>query len=234
MGARERYLLILYRTMVLSSQPIKTMALHGDAFKVNLGDLPTWLAFVAAAVAAYFVYGQLKGQRAEIARQTRLLERQQADQIDVSLHTDDAVPPASPQAKNEPNWTVYITNGSRRPIRDIMATIVPAPGMDSAAATQRADIVTVTVRDSKVPEASAHASTLLKINVEAIALLRAGAIAGLVFQYRLKEYPKPRFAVEFTDDAGLRWQIDSDLHLQRIPEKHLTWTWTGALKPPDH
>jgi hypothetical protein len=209
--------------MGTSSHLIKVMASHSEAFKVNLGDLPTWLAFVAAAVAAYFVYGQLKSQREEIARQTRQLERQQADQIDVMLHADDAVPPAASQAKNNPNWMVYVTNGSRRPIRDITSTMVPAPDMDSIAAIMVASVLTVSVGDSK------PASAIYKIEVPAIVLLRAGMSLGLVFPARVSEYPKPCFTIEFSDDAGLRWQIDSDLHLQKLSEPLRRRTWLRGI-----
>jgi hypothetical protein len=203
------------------------MAPHSEALSINLGDLPTWLGFIAAAIAAYFVYGQLKGQRAEIGRQTRQLERQQADQIDVMLHGDDAVPPAVGQAKNNPNWMVYITNNSRRPIRDITATMMPEIGMDSVEATQIANIVTVTIGDSK------PVSAIYKVILPAVTLLRAGKAAGLVFACRISDYPKPRFAVEFTDDAGLRWQIDTDLHLQKAGEPRQTQPWSGLFAPPD-
>jgi hypothetical protein len=50
---------------------------------VNMGDLPTWLGVLAASVAAVFVYLQLRSQQRELARQVRVLERQQADLIDL-------------------------------------------------------------------------------------------------------------------------------------------------------
>lgn len=177
-------LLIPHQTMGPSSRLIKIMASQGEAFKINVGDLPTWLAFITAAVAAYFVYGQLKAQQAEIARQVRQLERQQADKIDVMLHADDAVPPAVGQVGNNPNWMVYVTNGSHRPIRDIIATIVPALGMDSVAADQTANVLTVSIGDSR------PASGIYRVKVPVIVLLRAGMAAGLVFPFRTSEYPK--------------------------------------------
>jgi hypothetical protein len=47
-------------------------------------------------------------------------------------------------------------------------------------------------------------------------VLRAGGQAGFL----MPEPPGPgqRALVRFTDDAGLRWQLDNELHLERLVE----------------
>lgn len=58
-----------------------TSAAHSS---VSLGDLPTWIAAVGGLAAAYVVLRQLAVQRADSIRQTRQLERQQANGVDVT------------------------------------------------------------------------------------------------------------------------------------------------------
>src|ERR1700722_14493410 len=45
------------------------------------GDVPTWLAFVTAAVAGGVALRQLRDQQGELQRQAQQLDRQQADKV---------------------------------------------------------------------------------------------------------------------------------------------------------
>ena len=42
-----------------------------------------------------------------------------------------------------------------------------------------------------------------------------------VFPYSVTANPGARMMVHFTDDAGLHWQVDQDLHLEPLDER--TW-----------
>lgn len=52
-------------------------------------------------------------------------------------------------------------------------------------------------------------------NRETLPVLRAGHSAVLIWPFTTDRYPNARFTARFTDDAGLRWQIDNDLHLEK-------------------
>lgn len=47
-------------------------------------------------------------------------------------------------------------------------------------------------------------------------LIRAGSRYGFLVRFDLKKNPDTRLAARFTDDAGLHWQINQDLHLERL------------------
>jgi Phage integrase family len=99
-------------------------------FHVNLGDLPTWLGVAAASFAAVFVYLQLRSQQREFARQVAALQRLQADDVDVVPERIQARGMLAPDGRSQFYWALEVSNGSRRPIRDVAAKIEPAKGAD--------------------------------------------------------------------------------------------------------
>ena len=48
-------------------------------------------------------------------------------------------------------------------------------------------------------------------------LIRAGVSLGFTFQLAANDHKDASFTVQFTDDVGLRWKIDNDLRLQKLP-----------------
>lgn len=52
-----------------------------------------------------------------------------------------------------------------------------------------------------------------------IPLVRADETGGLVFPVGTTLNPDARMTVRFTDDAGLHWQIDHDLHLEKLDNR---------------
>jgi hypothetical protein len=50
-------------------------------------------------------------------------------------------------------------------------------------------------------------------------VLRAGHKGAFVWSFTLAKYPDLLYWVRFTDDAGLHWEIDTDLHLKRLPAR---------------
>lgn len=49
--------------------------------------------------------------------------------------------------------------------------------------------------------------------------MRPGARFGFLVRLDVSAYPDTRLATRFTDDAGLHWQIDQDLHLQQLDNR---------------
>jgi hypothetical protein len=178
---------------------------HGNSFHVDLGDLPTWLGVAAAAVAAFFVYRQLAAQsaqlkvlqeqlelqRAETARQTAAVERQQANDVEVRRAS-------RAQATGNARWRAVIHNGSSRPIRDVAARIECEPGAEP----QR-------------PFEFMLGEDRPYRNGANIRVLHKGEQGSLGFQVPRHDHPDAEITVRFDDDAGLHWEIDHNMHLMR-------------------
>ncbi len=56
-------------------------------------------------------------------------------------------------------------------------------------------------------------------NADTMRVLRSGHTAGFVWTFTLARYPEIVPTARFTDDAGLHWQIDADLHLEKLAER---------------
>jgi hypothetical protein len=52
-----------------------------------------------------------------------------------------------------------------------------------------------------------------------IPLIRAGEAASFVFTAGTEEHPKAQVTARLTDDAGLHWQVDPDLHLEKLGDR---------------
>jgi hypothetical protein len=51
-------------------------------------------------------------------------------------------------------------------------------------------------------------------------VIKAGASGGFIWSSGDKpDLQGSQFWVRFTDDAGLHWEIDNDLHLEKLPER---------------
>lgn len=170
--------------------------------------MPTWVAVAAAAIAALIALRAPKSQNKEFARQVAVLERQQADQVDVR---------SSPVSANRvlkhgaATWSssyrgMTVDNGSRRPIRDIAAMLSPGDG-------------TALIGTSEAGFTLASGTTQYQSGV--LPLLRAGGECSFRFDVLTSEHPKATILIPFDDDAGLHWQIDQNLHLQKL--EHRDW-----------
>jgi len=173
------------------------------------GDFPTWLAVIGAIIGALAALRQLRSQQKDIARQTQLLERQQANAID--LLPDKATGAGSgvlPPGSEELVHAARVTNGSSRPIRNVASRIEPGPGESPQLATRIGEWV---------PTGPLDRTFLSWRDGSHVAVIRADAREFLFpFPFIAKDYPAARIAIRFTDDAGLHWQIDHDLHLEKL------------------
>lgn len=52
-----------------------------------------------------------------------------------------------------------------------------------------------------------------------VPLIRAGSQYGFLLRFDLEHNPDARLAARFTDDAGIHWQIDHDLHLEKLDNR---------------
>lgn len=214
------------------SAVIALVLTQGNSPEVAWGDVPTWALFVGAFAAALIALRQLRIQQDDSARLTRQLERQQADEIDFTWcpATRVLIMITPPGAMSTAGRTiVVVSNNSTRPIRYVTSHIRRAGGiMDPVK-------LGVTVENQLT---SAHDYQMYDPRPGArIPLIRPGYKYGFIFDHAIPDndasHPERRTAhpfIRFTDDAGLSWEIDDDLHLKRLPGARGSWR---GLLPPD-
>ena len=195
------------------------------------GDVPTWLLVVLAAAAGWVGFVQLGILRDQIAEEARrnakrdelldrqiaeaeqrslTYERQQAEAVEIkATHSMARIAGSDPPTSHHVHGA-EVSNESRRPIRNVACRIRPEPGD----ALQAAEKVGVFVEWAG--EKRAFPSSREGVHIQ---LLRAGETGGFIFTGSKDEYPMASFTVRFTDDAGLHWQIDPDLHLEKLPNR---------------
>jgi hypothetical protein len=180
-------------------------------FAINWGDAPTWLAVAVASVGGWVALRQLRDQQNVIRRQTIQLERQQAEQIGFSWQSAEQIN----ETVDEHIWMGIVRNDSRRPIRDVICRIQPGPGQGFDLEAQGvAEIVDVGVGSNM----SAPVSLAPKLD-RMVPLIRAGSKFGFKTSVSVKDHGNARMMVRFTDDAGLHWEVDPDLHLAKMDSR---------------
>jgi hypothetical protein len=102
-----------------------------------------------------------------------------------------------------------VTNESGRPIRNV-ACEIEAPGQGPQPAIRRGPFVSSGFEPGKhVPLVSEGSRTSLIRITESYAFVFALAYG----------HPGARISARFTDDGGLYWQIDHDLHLEKLSNR---------------
>lgn len=203
-------------------------------FDIHLGDLATWALFVGAFVAAVIALRQLRIQQDDNARQTRQLERQQANDVDFSWHRAAKVfiranPPGS--VTTAERTLVVVENNSRRPIRDVICRIELHTSNDTIKPLML----------GAIGDAPSGTSFDFSLNNPRTGhrhpLMRPKAKYGFLFEY---EIPEPdatsteirgdQPTVQFIDDADLTWRIDGDLRLQQVEPPRRRWIRFSRLR----
>jgi hypothetical protein len=174
---------------------------------ISWGDAPEWGALTVAAIGGWVALAQLRQQQKvitkELTRGAALEEarlRQQAESVDVAWSSENAQ-----------ETFVEVVNKSRRPIRGLECRIVsdadgkliarPAKAGEMKAKRFFVSSDWVLPRDGVSPGQWCN-------------VLRAGGHAG--FRITEPAGPGQRALVQFVDDAGLHWQLDNELHLERL------------------
>jgi hypothetical protein len=206
---------------------------------VSASDIAAWVAVGLAFISAWVAWLQLRSQLGDIARQTQSLKRQQANDVDL-----DFDPPfdGSPLPQDRP-WYAAVINKSNRPIRDVFCGIPGKPGQRPIPAAHW------TILNEWPIVAKNHFSYLLPAydlgersksaepvkpgaypkpgDHSRLDIIRSGERIGFTFNH---DEWQPGIVVQFTDDADLRWQIDSDSHLQEITApRHSGPKWLARM-----
>lgn len=113
---------------------------------VDLGDVPTWLLVLVGGVgggAALWQLGlqrqQLRDQQEVIRSQAHILERQQANKIDLRAIPVDGADAGvlANDVESEQVHMVVVGNGSDRPIGDVVVKVVAILGTDRSIRHER-------------------------------------------------------------------------------------------------
>jgi len=179
--------------------------------EIDFGDLPTWLATVAAIVGGGIALYQLRAQRIALTEEFER-QRKRDELLDARLDQSRAEREAMVRAQAEdvelkharrasevgPIQIAIVRNNSRRPIRDIRA-FLQRPG--------EAWIPAAALEEVSRPHLVAGSRC---------DLLRANDRVVFAFDVQVEASPDVRRAVEFRDDNAVMWRIDDDLSLHRI------------------
>jgi hypothetical protein len=205
----------------------------------NWGDIPTWLAVVAASVAGWAAISQLADQRSEIRdeiarnrtrdqlmdRQLRELEdreqfrrREQAERIDMIWGNLEIRPRTS---------LIVVINDSRRPIRELTCQVFPDETGNPVQPDFAAEMYKHELPDAiwTMPDRPGD----LPQPISRLESLRAGSRAGFEVPVLRSNFPGAYAKIEFSDDKHIRWRLFSDLSLSRTPDEHPP---TGAVVVP--
>lgn len=108
---------------------------------------------------------------------------------------------------------LVVENASRRRILNAACRIEPSAGTSLTLAAEHVGALT----------AAQGSSYRAMINAPSeggtVAIIRAGGRFGFLFRFDLEGHAGVRLAARFTDDVGLHWQIDQDLHLQQLSNR---------------
>lgn len=197
---------------------------------VAWGDVPSWvsatattLGLIAAGIAAWFVRGQLnvmkeqatrervefERQRLELIEGERIRARAQAELIDVlpsQRHADLGVT----HSGIFPVLTVV--NGSNRPIHHLRCKASP---LHTDAPTN--ELNSYIGRMKQVGDTGLHFVRDASLR-SPLPVLRRNEELTFLLEMDATSIPDTRFWIQFEDDAGLWWQLDSDMHLMRITD----------------
>ena len=154
----------------------------------------------------------------ERARLRRIAEREQADDVGFSWQPARdllVVPsPGQPVLDTLQCSFLVIDNASRRRIVDVTCRIEPAEGDGLTLAPERTGQIATGMK------IESHSAAIRNLTEgDTVPMVRAGTQFGFLLRFDLGAHPDPRLAARFTDDAGLHWQVDQDLHLQPLHDR---------------
>jgi cell division protein FtsL len=223
--------------------PIAQASSHAAAGSIWAVDVPTWITAIAtlglligAIITAMFAARafskqaeELENQREVNELQTKDLEeslkererlrqvaqREQADAVNFAWWPASHVliirhPPADTPAMS----VLVVDNASRHRIMDAACRLEPSEGTGlTLAAEQVGQLTTGLQTDGR------RATLNQPADGSMVPLIRPGSQYGFLLRFDLETHPGTRLAARFTDDAGLHWQIDQDLHLQPLDNR---------------
>jgi hypothetical protein len=157
----------------------------------------------------------LDGQLRELEQRAQVAERQQAEKVEFSWQPATPLDGAASDGPDKHIWMAVVENRSPRPIRDVVCRIQPHPAQDFDWGAQAvAEIVDVAI------SSAVRTQVFDKPKLEdRVPLIRAGRRFGFKTSFPVTDHGVARMMVRFTDDAGLGWEINPDLHLAKLASR---------------
>ncbi len=147
-------------------------------------------------------------QERVLEQQLGLLARQQAELIATAPSTYEGTPTG---LKKDTYHSADVTNGSGRPVRNVVCVLQSQQGGSQELARN----VGQSVHYSAAPGGGGSWVVFDEWHHDdKVRLLRRGET--WVFVFPVVADSQAILTVRFTDDAGLHWQVDNDLHLEQL------------------
>jgi hypothetical protein len=159
----------------------------------------------------------LDGQLRELQQRAAIEERKQADAVEFSWRQATPLAETPEQGPIEYVWMGVVRNGSPRPIRDAVCRIQPHPAQGFDWGAQG---VGQLVNVGMGSNAGALLFNAPKLG-DRVPLIRAGETFGFKTSIPAADHGAARMKIRFTDDAGVHWDVDPDLHLEKL--NHRDW-----------
>ncbi|HEY2307843.1 MAG TPA: hypothetical protein VGI05_18385 [Streptosporangiaceae bacterium] len=155
----------------------------------------------------------------DLRQREQILERQQANYVELELKTYSGgltgVPAAVTAASsNRLVLLAAVTNTSDRPVRQVTCRLNVA-GQAPALPTRLGQIAQDRIFQAATPQSFFNSFA----DGSTFGVIRAQTSAGFAFPVTAEDHPGAQVEARFTDDAGLHWQIDNDLHLHKLPNR---------------
>ena len=174
---------------------------------INWGSAPEWGALIVAVVGGWIALAQLRQQQRVITKELR----RSAALEEARLRDQAAAVDLAWSAESGRQTFVKVINNSRRPIRGLDCRIV---------SEENGGLIALPTRAGEMQEKKLRQGSNWVLPGNGVApgewcnVLRSGGLAGFL----MLEPPGSgqRALVRFTDDAGLLWQLDNELHLERL------------------
>jgi hypothetical protein len=156
----------------------------------------------------------LDRQLQELEQRALMTERAQAEQVEFSWRPSRPVDESKAEAGDI--WMGVVENTSHRPIRDVICRIQPHPAQGYDFSSQAVG----ELAEAPVgPKAQMPVFVSPKLG-DHVALIRGGKTYGFKTSIPVADHQVARMIVRFTDDAGIHWEIDADLHLAKLPSRN--------------
>jgi hypothetical protein len=163
----------------------------------------------------------LEAQLAELRQRAAAIARQQADAVTIASGQWRGAVPGVRTEGGPPVHKAVVKNGWYRPVNNVVCRLQTEQNgaMYSACLVARRAPVPPSPFPNSPTAANLDGYTLVdRVEDTKIRLLKAGDVVEFVFVYDVASH-QGIFTLRFTDDAGLHWQVDDDLHLQQLADR---------------
>ena len=195
------------------------------------GDFPTWLAFIAAAVAGGVALTQLKAQQDQInAEAERNIKRDQLLDSQLQEAQQRALTNQRRQGEQvrlsgypmraDGRAFAQIVNDSERPIRDVACRMMQE-GKPTLPTEFRVAVNLPGPPGSPQPDRTYFPAKAAEFDIASgqYLSLNAGKEIRISFAGDPMYAQSVKYVIHFTDDADVRWQLDDDMRLTTAPDE---------------